>query len=254
MKPIQIFAASALVALLGLPAFAQDADSVKAALKKKFPEAPIDTVRKVPYGNLFEVVGNGEIFYTDDKTSFLLIGTLVDVKTKENVTEARQRQVNQVKFESLPFDAAFKVVRGNGSRKVAIFADPNCGYCKRFERDLLGINDITVYTFLYPILSPDSMDKAKQVWCSADRSTTWINYMTKNTALAGDGKCDTAAIDKALAFGKEKRVNGTPTIIFEDGERVPGAMPIAQFEKKIAGLKTSQAAPATTTAAASTPR
>ena len=241
MKPIQILAAAVLAAVFAVPAFAQDAEAVKSALKKKFPEAPIDTVRKIPYGNLFEVVGNGEIYYTDEKTSFLLIGTLVDVKTKENVTEARQRQVNAVKFENLPLDSAFKIVRGNGSRKVAIFADPNCGYCKRFERDLLGISDITVYNFLFPILSPDSMEKAKQVWCSADRGQTWIDYMTKNVALKGDGKCDTSAIDKALAFGKEKRITGTPTIIFEDGERVPGAMPIAQFEKKISGLKTSQA-------------
>ena len=241
MKLTRILATALLAVAAGIPAFAQDAEAVKSALKKKFPEAPIDTVRKVPYGNLYEVVGNGEIYYTDDKTTFLLIGTLVDVKTKENVTEARQRQVNAVKFENLPLDSAFKIVRGNGSRKVAIFADPNCGYCKRFERDLLGINDITVYTFLYPILSPDSMEKSKQIWCSADRGQAWIDYMTKNAALKGDGKCDTSGIDKALAFGKEKRVTGTPTIFFEDGERVPGAMPIAQFEKKISNLKTSQA-------------
>jgi thiol:disulfide interchange protein DsbC len=245
MKPIQLFAAAALAAAFGFSALAQDADAVKAALKKRFPDAPVDSVRKIPYGSLYEVTGNGEIFYTDDKTTFLLVGTLVDVKTKENVTEASLRKLNAVKFENLPLDSAFKVVRGNGSRKVAIFADPNCGYCKKFERDLLGVSDITVYTFLYPILSPDSMDKAKQVWCSANPGQTWIDYMTKNTALTGDGKCNTAAIEKALAFGKEKRVQGTPTIFFEDGERVPGAMPIAQFEKKITGIKSAAAASAT---------
>ena len=241
MKPIQILAATALAASLGIPAFAQDADAVKSALRKKFPEAPIDTVRKIPYGSLYEVVGNGEVFYTDDKTTFLLIGTLVDVKTKENITEVRQRQVNAVKFENLPLESAFKIVRGNGSRKVAIFADPNCGYCKRFERDLLGISDITVYTFLYPILSPDSTEKAKQVWCSSDRGQTWIDMMTKNVAPKGDSKCDTAAIDKALAFGKEKRITGTPTIIFENGERAPGALPAAEFEKRLAAVKTASA-------------
>jgi len=248
MKLLQLFAASALVAAFGIPALAQDADAVKSSLRKKFPEAPIDAVRKIPYGNLYEVVGGGEIYYTDDKTTFLLVGTLVDVKTKENVTEVRQRQLNTVKFENLPLDSAFKIVRGNGSRKVAIFADPNCGYCKRFERDLLGISDITVYMFLYPILASDSMDKSKQVWCSSDRGQAWIDMMTKNVPPKGDGKCDTAAIEKSLAFGKEKRITGTPTIIFEDGERIPGAMPIAQFEKKISGLKTSQAASAASTA------
>ena len=246
MKYITFLAAASLAAF-GLQAFAQDTDAIKAQLKKKFPDAPIDSVRKVPYGNLYEVVGNGEIFYTDEKTSYLFIGTLVDGKTRENVTEARMRQINQVKFENLPLDAAFKVVRGNGSRKVAIFADPNCGYCKRFERDLLGISDITIYTFLYPILAPDSMDKSKAIYCSANPGQAWIDYMTKNTAPTSDGKCNTAAIDKSLAFGKEKRITGTPTIIFEDGERVPGAMPIAQFEKKITELKQASAAPTTTT-------
>jgi thiol:disulfide interchange protein DsbC len=146
-----------------------------------------------------------------------------------------------VKFENLPLESAFKIVRGNGSRKVAIFADPNCGYCKRFERDLLAITDITVYTFLFPILAADSMEKSKQVWCSSDRGQAWIDMMTKNVAPKGDGKCDTAAIDKALAFGKEKRITGTPTIIFENGERAPGALPVAEFEKRLAAVKTASA-------------
>jgi thiol:disulfide interchange protein DsbC len=247
MKPFTLLAAAALAAILAFPVFSQDADSVKAALRKRFPDAPVDTVRKIPYGNLYEVVGGGEIFYTDDKVTYLLVGTLVDVKTKENVTEARMRQVNAVKFSDLPVDQAIKIVRGNGSRKIAIFEDPNCGYCKKFERDLQGISDITVYVFLYPILSPDSIDKSKAIWCSADPGKAWLDHMTKNAAVTGEGKCNTAAIDKSLAFGKEKRVQGTPTIFFEDGERVPGAMSIAQFEKKISGQKQAAAAgPAST--------
>lgn len=232
-------AAGLFAALIGSSALAQDAEQVKSALRKKFPEAPVDAVRKVPYGNLYEVTAGGEIFYTDDKTSFILVGTLVDTKSKENVTEQRLRQVNAVKFENLPLDAAIKIVRGNGSRRVAIFEDPNCGYCKRFERDLQGISDITVYVFLYPILSPDSLEKSKAIWCSPDRGQAWLDYMVRNTNPTGGTKCDTAAIDKALAFGREKRIQGTPTIFFEDGDRVPGAMPIAQFEKKLASLKTA---------------
>jgi thiol:disulfide interchange protein DsbC len=248
MKILQLLAATVCTALLGTSSFAQDAESVKAALKAKMPEAPVESVRKIPYGNLYEGTAGGEIFYTDDKVSFVLIGTLLDTKTKENVTDARMKQLNAVKFADLPFDSAIKIVRGNGSRKVAIFADPNCGYCKRFERDLLGISDVTVYTFLYPILSPDSLDKSKAIWCSSDKGKTWIDYMTKNTSIAGDGKCNTAAIDRTLAFGKEKNIRGTPTIIFEDGDRVPGAMPIAQFEKKLGGQKAASAsAPVTTT-------
>jgi thiol:disulfide interchange protein DsbC len=240
MKRLSL-AMAALCATAGLSAFAQDAGEVKAALKKKFPEVAVENVRKVPYGNLYEVSAGGEIFYTDDKTSFIFIGQLVDTKTKENVTELRQRQLNAVKFDTLPFDSAIKIVRGNGSRRVAIFEDPNCGYCKKFERDLLAVSDITVYVFLYPILSPDSVEKSKGVWCSADRAQAWLDLMTKNTAPTAGTKCDTAAIDKALAFGREKRITGTPTILFEDGERIPGAVPIAQFEKKLGGVKTSQA-------------
>jgi thiol:disulfide interchange protein DsbC len=250
MRLFSHLAGAILAAVVAIPALAQDADSVKAALRKRFPDAPVDTVRKTAYGNLYEVVGGSEIFYTDDKVTYLLVGTLVDAKTKENITEARLRQVNAIKFSDLPIDQAIKIVRGNGSRKIAIFEDPNCGYCKRFERDLQGISDITVYVFLFPILSPDSMEKSKAIWCSADPAKAWLDHMTKNAAVTGEGKCNTAAIDKALAFGREKRVQGTPTIFFEDGERVPGAMSIAQFEKKISGQKQAAAA----TGPASTPR
>jgi thiol:disulfide interchange protein DsbC len=241
MRLSKLFAAAALAALVATAAQAQDTEQIKAALNKKFPEATVDAVRKVPYGNLYEVTSGGEIFYTDERTSYLFLGSIVDTRTKENVTEARTRQLNAVKFEALPLESAIKIRRGNGSRRVAIFEDPNCGYCKRFERDLLGISDITVYVFLFPILSPDSVEKSKMVWCSPDRGQAWLDIMTKNTNPTADTKCDTSAIDKTLAFGRGKRVTGTPTIVFEDGDRVPGAMSIAQFEKKLASLKSAQA-------------
>lgn len=209
------------------------AERVKAELKKKLPEAPVDSVRKAGYGNLYEVVAQGEIIYTDEKASFILVGPIVDLATKQNVTEGRLRVVNAVKFDSLPLANAIKIQRGNGSRKVAMFADPNCGYCKRFERDLLAVNDITVYLFLYPILSPDSMEKSKQVWCSPDPAKAWLDLMTRDVAPQGDGKCATP-IEKNLAFGREKRIQGTPTMFFENGERAPGAMPVAEFEKRLA--------------------
>ena len=223
--------------LLAAPAFAQDAaDKVKAELRKKIPEAPVDSVRKVPYAGLYEVVVGGEIFYTDDKAAFLVLGAIVDLKTKENVTEARMRQLNKVSFDALPLDAAIKIVRGSGARKVAIFEDPNCGYCKRFERDLAGVTDVTIYVFLYPILSPDSVQKSKQVWCAADRTKAWLDYMVRDVPLQGDANCATP-LDRIIAFGKEKRIQGTPTIFFEDGERVPGAMSLADFERKLASAK-----------------
>ena len=225
----------AFAALASLPGNAQTPteQQIKAELKKQLPEANVDTVRKVPFGNLYEVVANGEIFYTDDKGSFILLGPIIDLKTKENVTDARLRQVNAVKFDALNFKNAIKIVRGNGSRRLAIFEDPNCGYCKRFERDLQGVSDITVYVFLYPILAPDSVEKSKAVWCAADRSKAWLDHMVRDAAITGATNCATP-IDKILALGKEKRVTGTPTIIFENGDRVPGAMTLADFEKKLA--------------------
>lgn len=236
---------AAAAAVVALPVLAQvSADTVKAELRKKEPEVPIESVRKMPYGNLYEVVTGGEIFYTDDKTSFILTGTIIDLKTHENVTDARMRQLDAVKFDTLPFDSAIKIVRGNGSRKIAIFEDPNCGYCKRLERDLQAVSDITVYVFLYPILAPDSVTKAKAIWCSPNPGKAWIDTMVRDTVPTKEGTCPTP-LDKNLALGREKRIRGTPTIFFEDGERVPGAITMAQLEKKFAEAKT----PPTTTSA-----
>ena len=240
MKLRKLFFAAALAALL-VPAAAraQDAsEQVKAEFKKKFPEVTVESVRKVPYGNLYEVNAQGEILYTDEKTSFLFLGSIVDTKTRENVTEARTKQINAVKFDALPLDSAIKISRGNGSRRVAIFEDPNCGYCRKFEQDLLAISDITVYVFLYPILSADSTAKSKAVWCAPDRGEAWLDLMLKGKQPPpADAKCDATALEKNLAFGRSKRVNGTPTIFFEDGDRVGGAMTREAFSKKLAGVK-----------------
>lgn len=238
---IATFVTAALLAFGLTAAQAQSPDTIKAELKKRFPDAPIDSVRKTNYANLFEVIGGGEVFYTDDKATFLIVGgNLIDTRTRENLTEARQRQLTAVKFDSLPLDQAFKIVRGNGSRRMAMFSDPNCGYCKRFERDLVTVNDVTVYMFMYPILSPESGEKSKSVWCSADRGKAWLDLMLRDTVPAAAPSCDTP-IEKNLAYGREKRISGTPTIIFEDGERIPGAMTKDQLEKRLADAKIAAA-------------
>ena len=236
MNILSALAAAAISLVLAVPAYAQDAERVKAELKKRVPEAPVDAVRKIQYGNLYEVQMGGELFYTDDKASFIFMGNLVDLRTKENVTEARLRQINKVNWADLPLADAIKIVRGNGARKVAIFEDPNCGYCKRFERDLAGLNDITVYVFLYPILSQSSVDKSKAVWCAPDRAKAWLDVMVRDVPVANDGSCATP-IEKTLAFGQSKRIQGTPTLFFEDGDRVPGVMAMADLEKKFAQVK-----------------
>jgi thiol:disulfide interchange protein DsbC len=236
MKTARFAAALALAVSFAMPALAQQEEKVKAELKKRVPEAPVDSVRKINFGGLYEVVAGGEIYYTDEAATFLIVGNIVDLKTKQNITEARMRQVNAIKWSELPLENAVKITRGNGSRKIAIFEDPNCGYCKRFERDLLGVSDITVYVFLYPILASDSVEKSKAVWCAKDPGKMWLDHMTRDAAISGDTSCANP-IDKVLALGREKRIAGTPTIIFENGDRVPGAMTLADFEKKLGESK-----------------
>ena len=236
MKILASLASAVLALVLALPAGAQDVERIKTDLRKKFPEAQIDTVRPSGYGNLLEVTGGGDVFYTDEKVTFLLLGSLVDTKTRENVTEARLRKLSAISFDSLPLESAVKIVRGKGTRRIAMFEDPNCGYCKRFERELAKVDDLTVYVFLYPILSPESTAKSKAVWCAPDRTKAWLDLMLRDVVPANPGTCETP-IDKLLAFGRDKRITGTPTIFFEDGERVPGVMPMAAFEKRLADAK-----------------
>lgn len=240
MKIATTLFAAVLALGSALPTVAQDAtESLKAELRKRIPEVKVDSARKIPFGGLYEVVVGGEIFYTDEKASFLVLGSIVNLATKENITELRMRQINRVNFADLPLDSAIKIVRGNGSRKVAIFEDPNCGYCKRFERDLAGVTDVTVYVFLYPILSEGSMTKSRAVWCAPDRAKAWMDMMVRDMAVA-DGTCSAAPIEKNLAFGQSKRIQGTPTIFFEDGDRVPGVMSMADLEKKLSSARNAK--------------
>ena len=229
--------------LLALTVFAVSAfanDSVKAELAKKYPEVKPERITKTTYGNLFEVFAGGEIIYTDEKVTFLLLGTLVDAQTRTNVSEARLQKLNVINFNDLPFEHAIKLVRGNGSRRMAIFADPNCGYCKRFEQDVNSTDNITAYIFTYPILAQDSIDKSKSIWCSTDRLKAWQDQMLREKAPTAKGTCETP-IDKVLALGRKMNITGTPTTFFEDGERISGALPKDRIEAKLAAAKAAPA-------------
>ena len=229
--------------LLALTVFAVSAsanDSVKAELAKKYPEVKPERITKTTYGNLFEVFAGGEIIYTDEKVTFLLLGTLVDAQTRTNVSEARLQKLNVINFNDLPFEHAIKLVRGNGSRRMAIFADPNCGYCKRFEQDVNSTDNITAYIFTYPILAQDSIDKSKSIWCSTDRLKAWQDQMLREKAPTAKGTCETP-IDKVLALGRKMNITGTPTTFFEDGERISGALPKDRIEAKLAAAKVTPA-------------
>ena len=236
MKLIKSIAALGF-AVLAFGAFAQEA-AIRKNLAERLPSLPkIDEVSKTPMNGLFEIrVNESDIFYTDAEGNFLIQGALIDTRSKRNLTEERTEKLNAVAFDSLPLKDAFTVVRGNGKRKMAVFEDPNCGYCKRFERDLQKVSDVTVYMFLYPVLGADSLDKTKSIWCAKDRAKTWQDVMVRDMPVP-KATCDTAGIDRTLEFGRKHKITGTPTIFFADGSRVPGAINTAQIEKFLTEAK-----------------
>ncbi len=226
----------ALASLFSATVNADEAD-IKKAMEAKLG-AKVESVTKSGYLGLYEVYSEGNVLYTDEKmTAFIAGGQLIDGKTMKNVTEERMRKLTAIKFSELPLDRAIKQVRGDGKRLLATFEDPNCGYCKRLARDLLKLDNVTIYTFLYPILSEDSLRKSKQIWCSADRAKAWNDWMVEGRAPTAKDDCDTAAITRNQEYGRRLGISGTPTMFFADGERVPGAMPLAKIEQKLSQLK-----------------
>jgi len=232
LKKITVLALAAGL-LFSATAQASEADVKKAVESILGKNAKVDSVKKSGVLGLYEVVVGGEIAYVDEKANYLIFGNIIDVKAKKDLTEERKLKLAQIKFSDLPLDLAIKQVKGNGKRVIASFEDPNCGYCKKLAKELVGMTDVTIYTFLYPILSPDSLEKSKAIWCASDKVKAWNDWMVNNSAPAA-GKCDTNAVDKTVALGQKLNIRGTPTIFFTDGNRTPGYMPVAQLEKAIA--------------------
>ena len=210
---------------------------VKKAMEAKLG-TKVESVTKAGYFGLYEVYADGAIFYTDEKLTAIMVGgQLVDGKTMRNVTEDRLKKLTAIRFNDLPFERAIKQVRGDGKRVLATFEDPNCGYCKRLAKEIKSLENVTIYTFLYPILSEDSVHKSRQIWCSADRSKAWNEWMQEGKAPSAREDCDTSALEKNREFGRKLNITGTPTIFFGDGERVPGAMPLARIEQRLNQIK-----------------
>jgi len=230
-----VLAAALLLSCLG--AQAQEA-TIRKNLGDRYPQLQkIDEIRPAPIAGLYEVRVNGtDILYADAEGNYLIQGHIIDTKAKRNLTEERVDKLLAVPFDSLPLKDAITLVRGNGQRKLAIFEDPNCGYCKRFERDLQKVNNVTVHVFLYPILGPDSTEKSKAIWCAKDRAKAWTDWMVADKAPTA-GSCDTAALTRNVEFGRKQRINGTPALIFADGTRVPGAVSAAEVEKALANAQ-----------------
>ncbi|HEY1043625.1 MAG TPA: DsbC family protein [Rhodocyclaceae bacterium] len=200
--------------------------------------AKVESVTATPYGGLYEVRIGNEIIYTDKNADYLFIGNVFNAKTSQNLTKARTDELNKIKFSDLPLGLALKTVKGNGERVIAIFEDPNCGYCKKFRQTTLRQADnITVYTFMYNILSPDSFVKSTNVWCSADRNKTWDDWMLSGKVPpTAAKKCDTPN-EKVVELGQRLRIEGTPAIFFADGTRFAGMVDIKTLEAKLATIK-----------------
>ncbi len=236
MKPIRT-TLLALLATLSLGALAQEA-AIRKNLAERLPNLPkIDEVSKTPMPGLYEVrINHSDIFYTDEKGDFLIQGSLIDTKARADLTEQRVEKLTAVAFKDLPFKDSFTIVRGNGKRKMAVFEDPNCGYCKKFERDLLKVDNVTVHVFLYPILSADSGEKSRNIWCAKDKAKAFLDWMVKDVTPPA-ASCDTAAIARNFEYGKKIRITGTPAMIFADGTRVPGAIGADRVEKFLTEAK-----------------
>jgi thiol:disulfide interchange protein DsbC len=227
----------AVLAVTHGPLMAQDAN-LKKTLTERLPSLPkIEEISKTPMPGVFEIrVQGNEIFYADAKGDFLIQGALIDTKQKRNLTEERTDKLSAVSFDSLPLKYAFTQVKGNGKRKLVVFADPNCGFCKRFEKDLQKIDNVTIYHLMYPILGDDSKVKARNIACAKDKAKTWNDWMLQGVTPP-TAACENHYIEAIVEFGKKSRINGTPTLFVADGTRVPGAIDAAQIETLLNAVK-----------------
>ena len=231
-----------VAALLGAMTFTAIADeaSLKKAIEAAYPKFKVESVTKTPYAGLYEVFMGGQIIYTDEKLTFLIAeGHLVDPKTKKDITGERLEELTKIDFSSLPLDQAIKVVKGNGSRKLVVFSDVDCPFCKRLEQnELSNISDVTIYTFLYPIeqLHPDAANKSKSIWCAPNRVKAWNDWIFNNKLPTSTAKCE-VPLEKVGELARKYGVSSTPTLFFADGRRLLGAQPYKEIENYLQAAK-----------------
>jgi len=234
---LRAFAAILLAACFASAAFADEA-SIRKNLAERLPDFPkIDEITKTGMPGIYEIRIGTDILYTDENGSYLIQGEVIETKTRTNLTEQRISRLTAIDFKNLPLKDAIVWKQGNGDRKLVVFADPNCGYCKKFERDLQDVKNVTVYTFLYPILGGDSPEKSRAIWCAKDNTKAWRDWMIKGVAAEGSPNCDAAALQRNFAFGKKHRINGTPGLVFEDGSQRAGALNAEAVEKLLAAVR-----------------
>jgi thiol:disulfide interchange protein DsbC len=215
-----------------------DEATIRKNLAARLPNLPrIDEITRAPVSGLWEVRMGSEVIYSDDQGGFVIEGHIIDTNRHLNLTQARVDGLTAFEFSKLPLKDAVVWKQGTGARKIVVFADPNCGFCKRFERDLNQVRNVTVYTFLFPILGDDSPEKSRNIWCAKDSGKVWRNWMLDGTPPpAASGKCDSTALDRNVALGRKHGVSGTPALVFENSERVPGILSAEEVEKKFAAV------------------
>lgn len=230
---LRILMGSALL-LVATAANADEATVRRMMVEQIRGEGKIESVNKAPWGDLFEVVVRGPkgplIFYVDGKATVIIAGQVIEAKSGRNITEEKLQRLSAIKWETLPLDVALTSVRGNGRRKIAVFSDPNCPYCKKFETELELLDDITVHIFLYPVIKPQSVTQTKSVWCSKDRVKAWNDLILRDIQPTAKPDCDTP-IDRILALGRELGANSTPTWFLQDGVHRKGVMPITEVTR-----------------------
>jgi thiol:disulfide interchange protein DsbC len=208
---------------------------IRKSLEAKFPGADIKHIAKTDYLGLYEVMLDDNLVYTDPKVAYIFVGALYDTATKQNLTDARTRRLNRVALDKLPYELAFKRVKGDGSRKLVLFSDADCPFCHRLETELKGLDNVTIYTFLFPIdqLHPDAARKSKQIWCAPDKVKAWDEFFASGKVPDNKGDCGDP-VAKTQALGNSLKINATPTLVFADGTMIPGALPLPQLEKEMA--------------------
>lgn len=217
-----------------------DEEALRKAIQPHFAGHNIDSLKKTPYLGLYEVVVGDEVFYTDEKADYFFFGHVIDTKTRVSMTNERIQEIKaarRVSLDSLPLQHAIKIVKGDGKRKLAIYTDPNCPYCKQLEKELVNVTNITIYTLLYPVLN-GSMELSKKIWCSKNQIKAWDDFMLKGVAPSGKD-CETP-LEALVKSGRENKVSGTPTLIFADGSVVGGMIPAAVIEEKLESASKSQ--------------
>ena len=216
-----------------------DEASVRKAFSARFPKSSVESVTRLPDLNLYEIViARGDepiIVYTDEEFRFMFQGSLVETKTMTDITEKTRNRLTAIDFDSLPLDRAIKKVKGNGARKIAVFSDPDCPFCKRVEQEFEKLNDVTIYIFLYPLeqLHPKAPERARAIWCSPNRLKAWDDYMLRGTSPTVKGDCNNP-VGELAELGRKKGINGTPTLVFSDGTRIAAALNASQLEAQLA--------------------